>query len=497
MNKPPALPFCRADLLFLLATVVVGYLFWRFEILDFMDAGIGTCLFFLFALGSVAVYLKAKKQVFDRGGTLLLAAALLGALPFALYGSVDGLPPVTWLHINIEFGLCLFWLAWSTKTLIARPLSLLLAADWFNQFVIVPFANLGKVFGSLFARRPGTRRSWLITALIVMVSLLVALPLLFLVLALLSSSDEGFSGLLDWLAAHLSLSELLLNIWYLLIGLPIAVYLFASVLGNQSQNNVALLERPGLLRGFAAVHALPSVALILPVALFVAVYLLYFGVMGNYLFSALNGQLPASFTYAQYSRQGFFELCGVALINLIVLACLWSFARRSYQGYPLALRVLSAALCFLTCLLVVTAAAKMLLYVQAYGLSPLRFYTSCFMLLMLAVFILLSIWSIRPFNAARPAIALALAVFLAISLVNVDGAVAGYNTSRYLSGQTSIMDINSLEQGGRAAQPYLRQLAQLAPDVEVRRGAQAALDEQDMQESMDVDRPWYYWSIFG
>ena len=37
------------------------------------------------------------------------------------------------------------------------------------------------------------------------------------------------------------------------------------------------------------------------------------------LFSALAGKLPEAFTYAEYARRGFFELCQVSVWNLCIL----------------------------------------------------------------------------------------------------------------------------------------------------------------------------------
>ena len=50
-------------------------------------------------------------------------------------------------------------------------------------------------------------------------------------------------------------------------------------------------------------------------AVFAAVYILFFAVQSSYLFGAFSRTLPEDFTVAQYAREGFFELCRVMAIN--------------------------------------------------------------------------------------------------------------------------------------------------------------------------------------
>ena len=64
---------------------------------------------------------------------------------------------------------------------------------------------------------------------------------------------------------------------------------------------------------------LPPAMTVTVLALLTGVYLLFFGAQAATLFSAFAGVRPEGLTYAEYARQGFFELCGVAMINLAVL----------------------------------------------------------------------------------------------------------------------------------------------------------------------------------
>jgi hypothetical protein len=434
----------------------------------------------------------------------MLAAALAGAVPFALYDA-RGITP---LLLLFEGCLCLLWVMYSCRTSIAATLTGLIAGDLLNQAFIVPFANLKAFFTRPFARFAGSRRRWL-PVLLALVGVVVSVPLLGAVIFLLASSDDGFKSLLDTLAASLSFPRLTRYAFELVFGVPIAAYLFGAVAGNALRVHTAHISADGVRCAITASHALPRAVLYTPLALFVTLYLVYFIAMGSYLFSGLSGELPVVYTYAEYARRGFFELCAVATINLIILGGIWLFARRGEREYPLPLRILCGLLALLTCLLIVTAISKMMLYIQTYALTELRVYTLWFMVLMLLVFLVLAAWHARPFNAARPAIALVLVFTLGLGLANTSGIIANYNVDRYLAGKTELLDVQHLDSLGAAAVPALRELAQHAKDPAMRQeaqrvlaakqGAEAAVADgggavtgaaSDTQENLGAQTPW-------
>jgi hypothetical protein len=287
-----------------------------------------------------------------------------------LYGNT----PTSFLNICFEAGLCLLWLAVACQTLIARPVSWLLAIDGINQFLVLPFANLVG-FGQRFVASLQVSRNSK-SALITIGVLLLSLPLLLMVVSWLSAADAGFEQFIQWISHYFSVEKLLRWAIQLVFGLPLAIYLFSAVLGNVGKHHSDIFSRDSLLKTFSGFHRLPHIAIALPLALFLLVYLLYIIVMSPYLFSAFAGHLPAGFTYAEYARRGFFELMNVASFNVLLLAAVWLLAERPAALHPQLLRLLSAVLGFLTLLLIATAASKMWMYVQVYGLTLLRFFTS-------------------------------------------------------------------------------------------------------------------------
>jgi hypothetical protein len=181
--------------------------------------------------------------------------------------------------------------------------------------------------------------------------------------------------------------------------------------------------------------------------------------------------------------------------------CKWQLTRRNLPECfrPVLLRVFTGLLSLLTCLLIVAAASKMLLYIDSYGLTPLRVYTTWFMALLLLVFLLLVAWHARPFNAARPLIILVVAAVLALGLINTNGIIANHNAQRYLDGRAAghavEVDVEFLAQLGDAAMPALYELREQADDRDVVEAAARAIDENYRLHTTETDEPtrWRGW----
>ena len=97
-------------------------------------------------------------------------------------------------------------------------------------------------------------------------------------------------------------------------------------------------------------------------------------------------------TYAEYARHGFFELCAVTAINLAVI-----FAAKllSQEGRGKLLRIEVILLSVFTLALTVIDLSKMVLYIQSYGLTRLRIYTSIFMVFLFIVFLIILLRQVR------------------------------------------------------------------------------------------------------
>lgn len=99
-------------------------------------------------------------------------------------------------------------------------------------------------------------------------------------------------------------------------------------------------------------------------------------------------QQVAGVTYAEYARQGFFQLVAVSVLVLgVVAASVRLIPKRPGRGRTLR-NALLGALCLLTLVILASAMARLRLYTDTYGLTPMRVSAEAWILLSAAVFAL-------------------------------------------------------------------------------------------------------------
>lgn len=204
----------------------------------------------------------------------------------------------------------------------------------------------------------------------------------------------------------------------------------------------------------------PAVAICSALTPLILIYLLFFACQLPYYLSAFGGVLPDGYSYSGYARQGFFELCGVAVLDLMVIFLAGVLAKRNENGRkPVAVRIYSAVFSMITILLICSAMSKMIMYIGEYGLTGLRFYTSWFMILLGIVFLVLILHEIFPGMKTVATLFISFTVMLGVlCFCDPDARIAQYNVESYLSGEIAETDTGSLAMLSEGAAPYVERL---------------------------------------
>ncbi len=140
-------------------------------------------------------------------------------------------------------------------------------------------------------------------------------------------------------------------------------------------------------------------------------------------------------TYAEYARQGFFQLLAVGALTLGVVAGAVRWARRSASSDERRLQLLLGALCLLTLVVLASAFRRLSLYESVFGYTRLRISVHGTIIWMAALFVLVMVAGVRMRAPWLPRAALTLtAVSLVVfTLLNPDGRIAERNVERYES----------------------------------------------------------------
>ncbi len=313
----------------------------------------------------------------------------------------------------------------------------------------------------------------------VLLGLGIALPLVLILVPLLMRADAAFEGLIDMLPS-VSVAEIFIT---LLLGGGLSIFLYTRTVAMKHQALPPVYAR--LPRGLSAL----TVNTVL-VAVCV-VYVAYLASQAAYFAGGFSGILPEEFTLAEYARRGFFEMAWLCALNLsIMVGALWVCIQK--DPAPRFTRIACLFLGIVTLFLVVTASAKMVMYIESYGLTRLRVLTQVIMIFLGTVTLLLCLWLFfRKLPYMKFTVLTALLLAALVSWADVDTVVARYNTEAYLSGRMKTVDVAYLDSLGDGAVPYLVQLHKEAKDESIREMAHDVLLFRDTKTIRDF-RSWNY-----
>ncbi|MGD0174594.1 MAG: DUF4173 domain-containing protein [Anaerolineales bacterium] len=279
--------------------------------------------------------------------------------------------------------------------------------------------------------------------------LVLALPVILLFAALLSSADPVFGKMMNTLFNIDQLPEYIFRLTYILAGTYLLVGVFLFAILSSREEGIPSPENSRL-RPF--IGFIEAVVVLGCVSLLFAVFVI---IQFRYFFGGVENITAEGFTYAEYARRGFGELLAVALISLLLFLGLGSLTRKED---PLRCKIFSAlgiVLVAMVSVILVSAYRRLLLYENAYGFTGLRLYTQVFMvwlgILLIGVAGLEIAGRIRWFN-----LAVLVAVFgftLSLAGLNVDATIVRWNGGRAVEGGS--LDVEYLDSLSADAVPAL------------------------------------------
>lgn len=197
--------------------------------------------------------------------------------------------------------------------------------------------------------------------------LLIAVPLFFIVLLLLSSADAVFRELTREFLEEIKVGNII-NVLFRIGFIFFASYLLVAHMCKHTLKEDVKDRRTGE----------PILAITIT-GLLSLLYMVFSGIQIIYLFMG-KMQLPADYTYAEYAREGFFQLLTVSILNLIIVLVSMAYFRKSQV-----LKVILTVMSLCTFVMIASSALRMIMYIRYYYMTFLRI----FVLWALAVLFLL------------------------------------------------------------------------------------------------------------
>ena len=357
-----------------------------------------------------------------------------------------------------------FMLLTSQNRYSPKNVSSLLDAAYY--LFISPFKFITEPFRSAFAPKQGKTSK----VKEILIGVIIAVPVTAVIISLLISSDFAFQGLIN---------KLFSNIVLTLVKLVLGVLVFPVMLSGAFAARHNLIkerrEKSNLTR--EGIRKIPSVALATVLGVVCFVYLVYLFSQLAYFFDAFKSILPENYSASEYARRGFFEMCAICAINLIIIAVVMLFAKAGSKKSAIVFKIFNTFIALFSLVIAASAFSKMYLYIDMYGLTRKRVLTSVFILLLSIVIISLIIRIfVEKFPYMKVIAVLCSAIVVVVGFMDIDRTVSKYNFELWQKSEVEMMDGAFMEELGDSAAPYIAKFEQ-SGDAQLQRYAQIWISE--------------------
>lgn len=312
--------------------------------------------------------------------------------------------------------------------------------------------------------------------------LLISIPLVFVLLALLSSADMVFGYYLKNIFKNMPKLELG-NIISDIILIVIVFFYTFGYLWSFKYSSISFVGEDNVIKKYWE----PAVILTI-ISVVNIIYLAFSIIQFSYLYGGGRNMLPNGFTYAEYARRGFFELAAVTLINFTILICCIKYVKRESKGVKLFANLSFTLLVLFTFNMLFSAHYKMSLYEKTYGYTYLRVFVHVFLLLLFILFVisLVSIW-VDKVPLAKLSIIASLLMYILLNYANVDSFIAKKNIERF--NETGKIDIYYLTHLSYDAIPQVQKLLD-SPKLEQNYKQQIERDLKETKDKLSKEQSW-------
>jgi len=338
------------------------------------------------------------------------AALSLWGVIFSGYGSNSEFWSIAWFVIP---GVLMLHAQWSAGAHNLRDVEGL-AAAWCAGWIKHPFTGLGELMGAAGSLFRKTSKPTLVR---VFAGAFFTVLLLVIIVPLLMGADKVFSYHLNRMITGLDFFDFF---WHAFT----VVFMFGffySFLWNIGFGQMKSHRIPA----DWSIDIIISAMVIGSISL---LYLLFCLVQFTYLFAGAG--LPEGMTYSEYAREGFAQTVTVCTINLLLFGVFLRLGVHRGRHGRLLTALLSGLLA-LTCIMLVSGAARLNLYIAAYGMTWLRLLSAWFIVYLAAVIGLCGVRLLykKQMPVAAICFLLLLGWYVALGYLNPDGFIEWYNNS--------------------------------------------------------------------
>lgn len=275
-------------------------------------------------------------------------------------------------------------------------------------------------------------------------SFIVIIPIVLIIIFLLVSADSifanifcGISDTIENLFDSNELPYLMARIFAIII---IFIYMSSFLYNILMEDTVYHKEKQQEKKGIA----IDGITIQLLLTILNIIYFVFCTIQILYLFT--KTEIPDNFNYAEYARQGFFQLMFVSFLNFVLLYGIHS-NRKEVSSFQKKYTVwMELGMELFTQIIIISAFYRMFLYEQAYGYTYLRLFVY-FILMAEFLFMLPTMWYTlgKKVNLLKAGLTIATVLYLILNYINVDAFIARNNINRYYENNEQDFDFYYLK----------------------------------------------------
>lgn len=288
----------------------------------------------------------------------------------------------------------------------------------------------------------------------IILGIILSIPIIFIILGLLMSADGIFAEVMNNIFKNIEYiftEEFVLSILgrcILIVIITVYLICVAYNILRKSNNNESNSKKFMLNIEPTIINTLLTIINV-TYALFSIVQLMY-------IFQGVGG---FNFDYAQYARQGFFQLMFVAFINFVIVII--TNTNKKQEGRNKYTIIMNIIMCVFTAIIAISAFVRMRLYEQEYGYTFLRLMVYFILTTQIILIVPTILYIVKnKINIIKAYLVIITSMYVVANFANIDYVIAKNNVNRALNStnQTRKTDVNYLITLGKNAVPEIIKL---------------------------------------